>query len=144
MVASTITFRKAAEEEMPEVVELAKALAKELPITHRDYNFLESHLYQVHNAGVLDTYIAIKEGEIVGTLAFILGAEPWSGRVIAYEAFWYVKPEYRGGVGMGLLKYVEKNLKCDTIDLGIYDPRLLKLLQRFGYTAIKTIVTKEL
>ena len=144
MQESTIIFRQATSDDYQAVEDLTIDLMHELPITHKDEAFSRSHMESIASTGNLNVFVACDGDEVVGTLAFILGPEPWSGRVVAYEAFWYVKPTHRRGVGMKLLKYVEKNIDCAIIDLGVYNPKLLKLLKRNGYIATKTILTKEL
>lgn len=144
MQHSAITFRRATSDDYQAVEDLAIDLMHELPINYKDEAFSRKHMESIASTGRLDVFVACDGDEIVGTLGFILGPEPWSGRVVAYEAFWYVKPSHRRGVGMKLLKYVEKNIDCAIIDLGVYNPKLLKLLERNGYTAAKTVVTKEL
>ncbi len=144
MEQSAITFRRAVDEDYQSVEDLAIDLMHELPIEGKDEVFARNYMRQINGAGVLEKFVAVAGNEVVGTLAFVLGQEPWSGRSIGYEAFWYVKPEFRGSTGIKLLKYVEKNIECDIVDLGVYNPRLLQLLEKSGYTAIKTIVTKEL
>ena len=53
-------------------------------------------------------------------------------------------PSYRKGVGMDLVKYIENNLKVDTIEFGISNPRLMRLVERNGYRQKKTILEKVL
>lgn len=137
-------YRKAEADDISEVKELAIELCQELPITHRNPEYIRAHIEQAWSAGILQVFVAVEDKRIVGIIAFIVGPEPWSGRPTGYEAFWYVKPECRGGVGIKLLEYVEKNLKCDILDLGVYNPRLLKLLERRGYKQVKAVITKEL
>lgn len=49
--------------------------------------------------------VAEQEGELVGMLALVLYAHPFSGDLNASELAWWVEPEARsGGVGVRLLK----------------------------------------
>ena len=81
----------------------------------------------------------------VGCAAFIVAPEIWNKvKLVAYESFWYVKPEHRKGIGMGLVKFVEKNIEADIIEFGIADKRLGEAMRRNGYNDKKTLMQKEI
>jgi len=144
MERSTITFRLAQAEDQEAVTQLMIDLSSELPITEVSHEVIRHNVAAMYSLPNVCAFVAEKDNEIIGGIGFILGTELWSSRVIAYEAFWYVKPQHRGSVGMGLLNYVETNLKCDIVDLGVYNPRLQQLLSKKGYRYEKAIMTKEL
>lgn len=144
MEHSQITFRQATPEDADTVTQLMQELSLELPISHVDNDVIKTSCDNLITLPNVKAYLAEKDGEVIGGMGFILGNELWSRRIIAYEAFWYMRPEHRGGTGIKLLKYVEKHIDSDIIDLGIYNPRLRKLLIRMGYRFDKAILTKEL
>lgn len=69
----------------------------------------------------------------------------------ASEAFWYIKPNYRGH-GLKMVEAMEcfikdrlepNNFKECNIEFGISNERLLKVLEKKGYNKIKTIIQKK-
>lgn len=88
---------------------------------------------------------AYKGDKLIGVIGFIVFPEIYNyNKVVAYEQFWYVLPDYRKGVGLGLVKYIEKTLKSDIIEFGVSQPRLQKLLKLNGYDYFKSLMRKEL
>lgn len=93
----------------------------------------------------LVTFIALDGEDLAGILGFYLTPEIFnSNKIRASEAFWYMKPEYRG-YGLQLLKYAEKQFSSGlTIELGIAIEKLLDTLLKKGYCMKKTIIEKVL
>lgn len=88
---------------------------------------------------------AYDENELVGIIAFLTYPEIYNyNKLNSSEQFWYVYPSYRKGVGLELVKYIEKELYSDKITFGISNPSLQRLLQRNGYSFEKTLMSKVL
>lgn len=127
--------------------ELADLIGELLNELGEDWNRedLRISLVQSFKGEFFKVFGAWDDNQLVGTIGFFVTPELWNyQKFVAHEAFWYVKPRYRGMVGGKLLDYVETNLECDNITFGISDPRLLKLILRRGYKVEKTIVSKLL
>lgn len=90
-------------------------------------------------------FVAVnQDNDVIGMLCFLVYPDLWNvSNTTAHESFWYVLPEYRGLVGGKLIKYVENNIDCDIIELGMWNDRLVSLLQRKGYKSVKVIMQKE-
>lgn len=142
--SATTVYRKATPDDKEDIIQLMIDLSGELPIEHVDHDIIRTNTENLYSLPNVEAYVAELDGKVIGGIGFILGNELWSSRVIAYEAFWYVKPDYRGKTGLKLLKYVEKQLDCDILDLGVYNPRLRQLLLKSGYRYEKAIMSKEL
>ena len=144
MELSQTIFRRADTNDLEGVTQLMIDLSSELPITNVCIDTIRRNIAHMYSQPNVHVFVAEKNGELLGGIGFVTGPELWSSRVLAYEAFWYVKPNYRGGIGIKLLQLAEKSIECDLIDLGVYNPKLQQLLLRQGYRVEKTIITKEL
>lgn len=93
--------------------------------------------------GTLVNFIAVKDCFIVGVLGFYVMKEIFNNDIIrASEAYWYVKPQFRG-CGLNLLDYAEMQFMSGVIiELGIHNKKLLRVLQKKGYIPRKTIIEK--
>lgn len=88
---------------------------------------------------------AYKGKILVGVLAVFFAQELYNySKITAHEQFWYVLPEYRKGVGLQLVKHVENKLNGVTIEFGIANESLQRLLQLNGYQIKKTLMFKGL
>jgi hypothetical protein len=80
---------------------------------------------------------------MVGMMGLVYNPEIWNADdITATEVSWYVKPAYRGMTGVRFIKYVENNLNCDRIRLGVGSDLLRKMLERQGYKCSKYIMEK--
>lgn len=137
-----ITFRRAIDEDLQAVQLMVIDLCIELG-HDTDPKSICTSVAQYWSNPIVDCFIACNEGKPVGVAAFFTVPTMYNFNIrSSYEAFWYVKPEHRKGVGTGLLKYVENNLKTDIIDFGIENPRIQQLLRRQGYSTYKAIMRK--
>lgn len=138
-----ITYRQITEYS-EEVALLVDGLCEEI-----EYNYVPEHtrqtLKKLFQNDIFTCVGAYDNSKLVGVVSFITFPEIHNfDEVVAYEQFWYVLPEYRKGVGIGLVKHIEKTLKVGIIEFGISEPRLQKLLQLNGYEYKKTLMRKEL
>lgn len=100
-----ITFRLAAAEDVPEMLELIKDFQKE---RLGELGFEVSPEYVVQGAMKhLDTAFVLEvNGQVGGILVLALATLVTNGEQVAEEIVWYVKKEYRRQ-GVGLLSFVE-------------------------------------
>lgn len=130
----------------PEIIEqvatLVIYLAHELELNY------SVEVIQAHVAGLIgsrhgELYTAWADGQMVGMMGLVYNPELWnSADITATEVSWYVLPAYRGLTGMRFIKYVEKNLDCGRIRLGVGNILLRKMLERQGYKCTKYIMEK--
>ena len=140
---SMITY-KIIEEYTPDVKGLVVLLCNEIDYVYYG-NDIETSLQAMFKQESFVCAGAYDGGELVGVIAFFVYPQLYNFEIVtASEQFWYVLPSYRKGVGMDLVKYIENNLKVDTIEFGISNPRLMRLVERNGYRQKKTILEKVL
>ena len=97
-------------------------------------------------------FLLEQEGVIQGAIGGLAMDDPYNGEMVASEAFWWVLPEYRGGIGSGrLYKAFETwavELCCSEIrmvHLEVSMPeRMAKFYERNGYTLMETHYSKPL
>lgn len=140
----TIIYKEIGEEYAHEVTHIVADLLDELGEQWK-LEDLEKTVILLMQGDMTQSFGAFDGEEMVGSLSVYLSPELWDhNKTTASEAYWYVKPEYRGKVGSELLDFVEKNIKADTIRFGLGHSGLVKYMSRHGYTPIKTIVEKDL
>jgi hypothetical protein len=144
-----VTFEKNDFNEItPEIIEqvstLVIYLAHELELNY------SVEVIQAHVEGLIETrhgelYTAWADGKMVGMMGLVYNPELWnSSDITATEISWYVLPAYRGLTGMRFIKYVENNLNCGKIRLGVGNILLRKMLERQGYKCTKYIMEKDI
>ena len=103
--------------------------------------------YRADHGGIVDleknggfAYFTIRstEGFLMGHAGFMLIDSPFYGCVIALDAFYYIKPEYRGQMGMTqLLKFAATNLVENGIETVAVSHKTNKnispLIERAGF-----------
>lgn len=90
-----------------------------------------------------ELYCAYDGYLMIGMIGLVYNPEMWSDDICLTEISWYVLPEYRGRVGINLVKEVEKNSKCGMFRIGVGDDKLRQVLERMGYTLEKYIMKKK-
>jgi GNAT superfamily N-acetyltransferase len=105
--------------------------------------------------GMIDHGIAVvmvieDDGELAGSLGFIVSQDLHSGEKVMIETFWFTHPEKRG-CGLRLLDAYEKYAEDNNMDkiamihmMDSYPERLEKLYIRRGYKLIEKHYVKEL
>lgn len=132
--------------EIDQVTFLVVELAKELDLPWK-FDPISTKVEACISQQVGELYCMIDDnraGRIVGIMGLVYMPEMWNDELCASEIVWYVMPEYRGKAGIYLIKEVEKNVKADKIRVGVGDIRLVKMLERLGWTHKKHIVEKDL
>ena len=141
---SRVIYREYTEEDYSAVEEMVLNLVAEIKVDY-DEDSVKRNLQRLFSMPQFVCFIAEENYWPVGCAGFIVTPEIWNdNNVNASEMFWYVFPEYRGGVGGGLINYIEKNINCDSIEFGISDIRLQRMMERKGYKPVKAIIKKGL
>lgn len=144
MDISRVTFREYCDDDFIAVEEMVLALVAEIKLDYCETS-VKKNLSQLFTMPQFVCYVAEENYWPVGCAGFLVVPEIWNNNnTNASEMFWYVMPEYRGGVGSGLINYIEKNINCDSIEFGISDLRLQRMMQRKGYNVVKAILKKEI
>ena len=98
--------------------------------------------------------LGVWEGaECVGALAAMVAPDPYDGRPIASEFFWYTRPEYRHGTApVRLIRAYEawaaeqgvapSDVRMASIE-GMNDDQICRLYRKLGYRRLETSWTKE-
>ena len=102
--------------------------------------------YRFDHGGVVDleanngfVYYTLREdGELCGHVGFMIIKAPYLGQLIALDAFYYIKPEYRGTLEIcKLLKFAGKHLMENKIGTVVISHKtganLSPILTRAGY-----------
>lgn len=144
-------IRPMSEEDIFDVLILAKEFSKEAPKTHKwdkdkTNNFLQSAL----EAPNMQVFVIESDGEITGAIVGVLTEMFMSNKVVATELAWFVSKEARGTpASIKLVKTFEKWAKQNGANYtimgdikGITD--LDYLYGRMGYEAAETAYIKEL
>lgn len=146
----TTNIRSMTEEDVLDVLILAKEFSREAPSTHKwDKNktllFLESAL-QMPN---MEVFVCEKDGEIVGGLVACMSEMYMSYKKIATEFAWFVSKDARGtSTAIRLVKHFEEWAKQNGADYvtmsdiqGINN--LSELYTKMGYKSSETTYLKE-
>jgi hypothetical protein len=139
---SKVTYRLAEDKDNFFIEEMVLDLC-ELLNDEYDIEEVRKDLVVLRSVPNFVCYIA-EDGHPIGCVAFLVAKDMGKKSYTAHECFWYVEPEYRKGVGKELVNFVEKDLICDRVEFGIANPSLLKLMERSGYSSIKTLMRKDL
>ena len=97
-------------------------------------------------------FLLEQEGAIQGAIGGLAIPDPYHGGMVASEAFWFVLPEYRGGLGGGrLYKAFEVwavERCCEELQMvhleALTPERLEEFYLRRGYEKIETRYSKQL
>jgi GNAT superfamily N-acetyltransferase len=143
---------RANESDVPRIMECARQFCAIIPDVPLDEPGYASYWMDClrDNSGVI--FLLEHEGEVAGGIGGVYSKEPLTGRRIAVELFWYVKPEYRGGSWpVRLLREFETwsvmagcshvcmiHMECSQPD------RMGEFYQRRGYQLFETVYRKKL
>jgi hypothetical protein len=147
MTSHTVTFKKldlqnVSQKEVDQVIALAVYLVTELGLNYT-YETIKSRAEGLIRVQAGELYGAYCDGDMIGLMGLIHNPEMWNAEdIVAIECAWYVKPAFRGLTGMRFIKYVEDNLECDKIRLGVGNLHLKRMLERQGYTCTKYVLEK--
>jgi GNAT superfamily N-acetyltransferase len=94
--------------------------------------------------------IAERSGQAVGMAGLVVSPFMFNrGALAAYEVFWWIEPEHRGGiVAWSLLKAVEPACRrrgCSIVQMtALHDspPQAVEMYRRAGYSHTETSFTK--
>ena len=97
-------------------------------------------------------FLLEQEGVIQGAIGGLATPDPYHGGMVASEAFWYILPEYRGGIGSGRLYKALETWAVEQcaeeirmVHLRASMPeRMSKFYERNGYTLMETHYSKPL
>ena len=130
-----------------------KAFENDSEFVRGDIEYARKKYYDMMVDGSAVILIAEKDNKIVGAIGFIVAPDLYKeNSLLAIETFWYVTPEYRGGmIGIRLIKAFERyaeNLGCNRVALihmsDSYPDMLRKLYIKFGYKLTELHYIKEL
>ena len=144
-------IRKATEEDVFDILILAKEFSREAPKTHKwNKDKTEQFLFSaLHNTN-MEIFVIDVGGEIEGALVGLLSELYMSHTLQATELAWFVSKEYRGKpASIRLVKAFEKWSKengANQTGMGDIEgiSSLEKLYNRLGYKRAETVYLKEL
>lgn len=105
---------------------------------------------RVIDAGLGVVFVAEIGGSILGMLGAVFTEDPFTGKPVALENFWFVSPEARGSVGIRLLNAFEMEAvkrgaeKIVMVCLSSLTEGLGRLYERRGYKLIESSYEKGL
>lgn len=131
--------------DIPGVINVCKEFARistlsEVPFIDSDFeSFLRNSL---GNESIIQMVVISDLGEVVGVCAFSLSSYPFNAsEIVANEAWWYIKPEYRYGViGIRLLNSaIEECLEAGATMIALtleehLDQRMPAFYERMGFS----------
>lgn len=101
------TIRKAQIEDTDAIVALGLRWLAESPVsdlTASNPPYAKATAEMLISAPYARTFVADKDGEIIGILGIVVMPQLFSGEIAAQEVIWYVPPEHRlGAPGLKLL-----------------------------------------
>lgn len=144
------SIRLATEEDVFDILVLAREFSKEAPTTHKwDRNKTEAFILASIQSPASTILILEEDGEIVGALVGIIHQMYMSQTTLATELGWFVSKDYRGRKGSILLmKTFEEWAKSNGADYVVMGDIsninvLEKLYTKFGYKRSETVYMKE-
>lgn len=147
---STI-IREATEEDIFDVLILAKEFSKEAPITHTwDKNKTEEFLNSALLNDNMVLFVLEVDGEIVGSILGFVIEVYMSHKVQATELAWFITKEYRGKPSsIRLVKAFERwaiDKGANQIGMGDIEgiSNLEHLYTRMGYKKAESVYIKEI
>jgi RimJ/RimL family protein N-acetyltransferase len=90
------------------------------------------------NGGVAYFTLRDPEGKLAGHVGFMVYRNPFYGKLIAMDIFYYILPEFRGSLGMcKLLRFAGTTLRSQGVDQVVVSHQegnnLSSILKRAGY-----------
>lgn len=144
-------IRLATEEDIFDILVLAREFSKEAPVTHKwDREKTETFIRSSIDSPLSTLFVLEDSGEIVGALVGLIHQMYMSQTTLATELGWFVSRDYRGRKGsLMLMKSFEKWAKdqgADYVVMGDISKInvLEKLYTKFGYKRSETVYMKEL
>lgn len=119
------------------VYEIFKEVGDRFPPEHGTMNiaYMVDEWRQMLHVGLARTWVAYKLGKPVGVLGALFLKDFYSGKLMAFEQFWFVlEAERRGNAGLKLFKQFEKaavEKGCNTIWAGFNHINSPKGLDKF-------------
>jgi RimJ/RimL family protein N-acetyltransferase len=144
-------IREATEEDVFDILVLAREFSKESPVTHKwDKEKTEHFIISAINNNNTIIFILEDKDEIVGAIVGIINEMYMSQTVVATEMAWFVSKDYRGRKGsIMLMKTFEKwaetngaNYICMGAIEGITE--LDKLYTKSGYFKSETLYMRNI
>jgi GNAT superfamily N-acetyltransferase len=144
-------IREATEEDVFDILVLAREFSKESPVTHKwDKEKTEHFIISAINNNNTIIFILEDKDEIVGAIVGIINEMYMSQTVVATEMAWFVSKDYRGRKGsIMLMKTFEKwaetngaNYICMGAIEGITE--LDKLYTKAGYFKSETLYMRNI
>lgn len=145
------TIREATEDDIFDILILAKEFSKEAPSTHTwNKNKTEAFLNSVLVNDTMVMFVLEVDGEIVGSILGLVIEVYMSHKVQATELAWFITKEYRGKPSsIRLVKAFEKwaiDKGANQIGMGDIEgiSNLEHLYTRMGYKKAESIYIKEI
>jgi RimJ/RimL family protein N-acetyltransferase len=147
----TSIIREATEEDIFDILVLAREFSKEAPETHKwNKEKTDAFLHNIIKNNNAIIFVLVKDDEVVGAIVGVVTEMFMANKIVATELAWFVSKEARGTPGsVKLIKKYEdwaKSCGADYVVLGdikgISD--LGNLYSRLGYDATETTYMKGL
>ncbi len=143
-------IREASEEDIFDILILAREFSRESPVTHKWDKEKTEHFILSAITNTNTTIFVLEEGsEIVGAIIGLLNEMYMSQTLVATELAWFVSKEYRGKKGSLMLmttfeNWAKKNGANYTCMGDIHGITTLeKLYTKKGYSKCETTYMKE-
>lgn len=103
----------------------------------------------VHHVGGLRVFTARKDGALIGYIVFFVRSNPhYRSSVQALQDVLFVLPEHRGAVGVKLLRFAERELADEGVQVIMQHVKLKNyagsIMQHLGYEPVDLLLCKRL
>lgn len=114
-------------------------------------NFFGGYLMKCWASGIVKILVLEDNKKIVGSLAVMVGIDPFNGKLFLSELFWFVTKEARGYANsMTMLEMMEKFAKlsgCRYISMfhlsDVKAEKMKRFYEKIGYTHTQNMYIKE-
>lgn len=143
-----MTIRPATLDELPRIVAMGLAFLRSTPyhdLLHENPEKMGSLATWLITSEDGLLLVAEEGSDLVGMIGLLVFAHHLSGERVAGEMFWWVEPSARGSVGVRLFRAAEAwalSQHVAKLQMVAPNPKVGKLYERFGYTAIETAYQK--
>ena len=86
-------------------------------VTQWDNDLALSSLYKLCGNQEASFFVLKSESKVVGMVGGVINEMWFSSDMIGQELFWYVHPDYRGKIGLKLLRTLEADLRLRGADM---------------------------
>ena len=145
-------IQEATAEDLPKIAACARRFYSESPLLA---DLVEDKFCEAWDglikSGAGISFIEYSGDEVAGGIGAVRMMDPYGSQVIASEAFWFVRPEARGSLGIRLYQRFERWAKDNGVDtiqmIHLMDAggeKAKKFYERIGYEPVEVRYQKRL